>query len=287
MNIDIHRIGVVGCGIMGSGIAEICARRDLDVLVAVASHPSAAAGRQRVLDSLERGVRKGRISEAERDLALDRIAFTTDVGDLGDRQFVVEAVPEHEPTKLEVFASLDKALADPEAILASNTSSIPIIRLARATGRASHVIGVHFFNPATALPLVEVIGSLLTTEQTCARAEAFVTGILGKQVVAAPDRAGFVVNALLIPYLIAAIRMVESSGVSADVIDSAMTLGCAHPLGPLRTADLIGLDTVASIATSLYEESKDPRVAPPPLLLRMIEAGLLGRKSGRGFHQYT
>jgi 3-hydroxybutyryl-CoA dehydrogenase len=284
---DIHRIGIVGCGIMGSGIAEVCARRDLDVLVAVASHASAQAGRQRVADSLERGVRKGRISGDERDQALDRVAFTTDIGDLGDRQLVVEAVREHEPTKLEVFASLDKALSDPDAILASNTSAIPIIRLARATGRASHVIGVHFFNPAPALPLVEVIGSLLTTEQTRARTEAFVIGTLGKQVLAAPDRAGFVVNALLIPYLISAIRMVESTGVSAAAIDSAMTLGCAHPLGPLRTADLIGLDIVASIATSLYEESKDPQVAPPALLLRMIEAGLLGRKAGRGFHQYA
>ncbi len=284
--IEIQRVGVVGCGIMGSGIAEVCARRDLDVLVAMSSDASAAAGRQRLVRSLDHEVRKGRVTEPERDATLRRIAFTTDLGDLGDRQFVVEAVREHEPTKLEVFATLDKVVKDPAAILASNTSAIPIIRLARATERASQVIGVHFFNPVPALPLVELIGSLLTAEQTRARTESFVTEVLGKQVIKSPDRAGFVVNALLIPYLISAIRMVESGLASADVIDRGMTLGCSHPVGPLRLADLIGLDTVASIATSLYEESKDPQLSPPPLLLRMVEGGLLGKKTGRGFHKH-
>ncbi|MEV6929982.1 3-hydroxybutyryl-CoA dehydrogenase [Dactylosporangium sp. NPDC051485] len=283
---DIQRVGIVGCGIMGSGIADVCARRDVDVLVAVASPASAEAGRKRVAGSLGKGMRKGTVTEQERDAALSRIRFTTDLGDLADRQLVIEAVREHEPTKLEIFATLDKVVDDPDAILASNTSAIPIIRLARATGRAAQVIGVHFFNPVTALPLVELVGSLLTAPQTRERAGAFVTTVLGKQVVAAPDRAGFVVNALLIPYLVSAIRMAEAGLVTVEAIDSAMTLGCAHPVGPLRLADMIGLDTVASIASSLYEESHDPKVAPPPLLLRMVEAGLLGKKSGQGFYAY-
>ncbi|GAA2366398.1 3-hydroxybutyryl-CoA dehydrogenase [Dactylosporangium salmoneum] len=283
---DIQRVGIVGCGIMGSGIADVCARRDVDVMVAVAGPASAEAGRKRVTGSLDKGVRKGAVTEQERDAALSRIRFTTDLGDLADRQLVIEAVREHEPTKLEIFATLDKVVSDPDAILASNTSAIPIIRLARATGRAAQVIGVHFFNPVTALPLVELVGSLLTAPRTRERAGAFVTTVLGKRVVAAPDRAGFVVNALLIPYLVSAIRMAGAGLVTAEAIDSAMTLGCAHPVGPLRLADMIGLDTVASIASSLYEESHDPAVAPPPALLRMVEAGLLGKKSGQGFYAY-
>jgi 3-hydroxybutyryl-CoA dehydrogenase len=284
---EIQRVGIVGCGIMGSGIAEVCARRDLDVLVCVPSEASAAAGLRRVASSLGRAAARGRVTEQERDAALARITFTSDLGDLAERQFVVEAVREHEGTKLDVFATLDKVVEDPAAILASNTSSIPIIRLARATQRPGQVIGVHFFNPVPVLSLVELVGSLLTAEQTRARAQAFVTGVLGKQVIASPDRAGFVVNALLIPYLLSAIRMAESGLASAEVIDMGMTLGCSHPLGPLRLADLIGLDTVVSIAVSLYEEFKEPHFSPPPLLLRMVEGGLLGKKSGGGFHQYN
>jgi len=283
---EIQQVGIVGCGIMGSGIAEVCARRDLDVLVCVPGEASAVTGRQRVARSLGRAADKGRVTEAERDRALARIAFTTDLGDLADRQFVVEAVPEREAAKLEIFAMLDKVVTDPDAILASNTSSIPIIRLAQATQRPTQVIGTHFFNPVPVLSLVELVGSLLTSDQTRARAERFVTDVLGKQVIASPDRAGFVVNALLIPYLLSAIRMTESGLASPEVIDTGMTLGCSHPLGPLRLADLIGLDTVASIAVSLYEEFRDPHLSPPPLLLRMVEGGLLGKKSGAGFHQY-
>jgi 3-hydroxybutyryl-CoA dehydrogenase len=284
---EIQRVGIVGCGIMGSGIAEVCARSDLDVLVCVPSEASAAAGLRRVAGSVGRAVAKGRVTGQERDTALARIAFTSDLGDLADRQFVVEAVCEREATKLEIFTMLDKVVTDPDAILASNTSSIPIIRLARATQRPAQVIGVHFFNPVPVLSLVELVGSLLTGDQTRARAERFVTEVLGKQVIASPDRAGFVVNALLIPYLLSAIRMAESGLASVEVIDTGMTLGCSHPLGPLRLADLIGLDTVASIAVSLYEEFKDPHLSPPPLLLRMVEGGLLGKKSGAGFHQYS
>ncbi|MBB2913052.1 3-hydroxybutyryl-CoA dehydrogenase [Streptosporangium becharense] len=284
---EIRRVGIVGCGVMGSGIADVCARAGLEVRVAVSGEASAARGRRRLSKSLDYGLRKAVITEAERDGALERVSFTTDLGDLADRQIVFETAPENESVKLDVFGALDKIVEDPAAILASNTSSIPIIRMARATGRPGQVIGVHFFNPVPVLPLVELIGSLLTEDETRVRAEAFVAVTLGKQVIHSPDRAGFVVNALLIPYLLAAIRMVETGFATADVIDQGMVLGCSHPMGPLKLADLIGLDTVASIAVALYEEFKDPQYSPPPMLLRMVEGGLLGRKTGRGFHSYS
>ncbi|MGJ6967976.1 3-hydroxybutyryl-CoA dehydrogenase [Streptosporangium sp. G11] len=283
---DIHRVGIVGCGVMGSGIADVCARAGLDVRVAVSGGASLARGRQRLLASLDHGLRKAMITEVERSDALERVTFTTDLGDLGDRQIVFETAPENELTKLDLFGALDKIVEDPDAILASNTSSIPIIRMAKATERPGQVIGVHFFNPVPALQLVELIESLLTEDETRARAEAFVVGTLGKQVIRSPDRAGFVINALLIPYLLSAIRMVETGFATADVIDKGMVLGCSHPMGPLKLADLIGLDTVASIAGALYEEFKDQQYSPPPMLLRMVEGGLLGKKTGRGFHTY-
>ncbi|MER6951903.1 3-hydroxybutyryl-CoA dehydrogenase [Nonomuraea sp. NPDC000554] len=283
----IRKVGVVGCGVMGSGIAEACARAGLDVLVAVSTEASLAPARRRLVAWLDRGLRKATITEAERDTALARVSFVTDLSELADRQIVFESVPESESIKLEVLGALDKILDDPDAILASNTSSIPIIRLARATSRPGQVIGVHFFNPVPALPLVELIGSLLTADETYVRAESFVAETLGKQVIRSPDRAGFVVNALLIPFLLSAVRMVESGFAPADVIDKGMVLGCSHPMGPLKLADLIGLDTVASIAEALYEEFKEPLYTPPPLLLRMVEGGLLGKKTGRGFYDYA
>jgi 3-hydroxybutyryl-CoA dehydrogenase len=277
---------VVGCGVMGAGVAEVCALAGLDVLVAVSSVTSVEAGRGRLAGSLARGVKKAKLTATVMQEALDRVVFTTNLGDLADRQLVIEAVKEYEPLKLELFTSLDKTLADPDAILATNTSSISIARLAQATGRASHVLGMHFFNPVPVLPLVELVGSERTDEQTRVRAESFLTDVLGKQVIRSQDRAGFLVNALLFPYLLSAIRMVESGLASAEVLDRGMVLGCAHPLGPLRLADLVGLDVTVSIAKALYEEFKEPLYAPPPLLLRMVESGFLGRKSGRGFYQY-
>ncbi|MBB5779168.1 3-hydroxybutyryl-CoA dehydrogenase [Nonomuraea jabiensis] len=284
---EMRKVGIVGSGVMGSGIAEACARAGLDVIVAVSTEASLAPARRRVTEWLDRGLRRATITEAERDAALARVSFVTDLAELGDRQIVFEAVPESESIKLDVLGALDKILDDPDAILASNTSSIPIIRLARATSRPAQVIGVHFFNPVPALPLVELIGSLLTADETYARAESFVAGTLGKQVIRSQDRAGFVVNALLIPFLLSAVRMVESGFARADVVDRGMVLGCSHPMGPLKLADLIGLDTVASIAEALYEEFKEPLYTPPPLLLRMVEGGLLGKKTGRGFYEYA
>ncbi len=283
---EIRRVGVVGCGLMGSGIAELCARAGLDVLVAVSGEASIAPGRRRLLKSLDRGLRMGTITETERDDALAHISFVTDLCAFGDRQLVFEAVPELEPVKLDIFGTIDKVANDPAVIFASNTSAIPIIRLARVTSRPEQVIGTHFFSPVPSIPLVELIGSLLTAEETRLRTEAFVTKELGKQVIQSPDRAGFVVNVLLIPYLLAAVRMVESGFAPADVIDKGMVLGCSYPLGPLKLIDLIGLDTLALVAAELYEEFKEPQFAPPPLLMRMVEGRLLGKKSGRGFYDY-
>ncbi|WP_340374931.1 3-hydroxybutyryl-CoA dehydrogenase [Streptomyces sp. SS7] len=284
---DVRRVGVVGAGLMGSGIAEVCARAGLDVVVRETGPGSAHAGRRRVVASLDRGLRSDKLTEADRDAALGRIRFTTDLADLADRDLVIEAVAEDERIKTEVFATLDQVVTRPSAILASNTSSIPIMKLGMATDRPGQVIGIHFFNPVPVLGLVELVPSLLTSSQTRARAEDFVTGVLGKHVIGSQDRAGFVVNALLVPYLLSAVRMLESGFASATDIDSGMVLGCAHPMGPLRLADLIGLDTLKAIADSLYEEFKEPLHSPPPLLLRMVDAGLLGKKTGRGFHDYS
>ncbi|MFD3414047.1 3-hydroxybutyryl-CoA dehydrogenase [Streptomyces cyaneofuscatus] len=284
---SISRVGVVGCGLMGSGIAEICARAGLEVTVVVSRPEAVAPGLGRIEASLARAVTKGKLSEAEREKALAAITMTCDLEALDDREFVIESIREDEAAKVELFARLDRIVKDPQAVLASNTSSLPIMRLGRSTARPDRVVGVHFFSPVPVLPLVELTGSLLTDEEVCDRAEAFVTDVLGKRVIRTEDRAGFVVNALLIPYLLAAIRMVESGFASAEVIDRGMELGCSHPMGPLRLADLIGLDVVASIADSLYEEFKEPLYAPPSLLVRMVEGGMLGRKAARGFHAYT
>ncbi|MCF2530312.1 3-hydroxybutyryl-CoA dehydrogenase [Yinghuangia soli] len=283
----VRRVGVVGAGLMGSGIAEVCARSGLDVLVREINPDAAAAGRRRITDSLDRAAKRGKLTEEARDAAVARLRFTTDLAEFADRDLVVEAIAEDEGLKADVFSTLDKTVMREDAILASNTSSIPIMKLGMATGRPEWVVGVHFFNPVPVLDLVELVPSLLTGEQTLAQAEEFVGGSLGKKVIRSKDRAGFVVNALLVPYLLSAIRMLESGFASAEDIDSGMELGCAHPMGPLRLADLIGLDTLAAIAASMYEEFKEPLHSAPPLLLRMVEAGLLGRKSGRGFHDYS
>jgi 3-hydroxybutyryl-CoA dehydrogenase len=282
----IDRVGVVGCGLMGSGIAEVCARAGLDVLVREIDAASCESGRARVIGSLERGVAAGKMSEDERDAAAARLHFTTDLGDFGDRNLVVEAVAEDEALKVEVFSTLDKVLEADDAILASNTSSIPIMKLGTATQRPEQVIGIHFFNPVPVLKLVELVTSLMTSPETTLRADGFATDVLHKRVIRSTDRAGFVVNALLIPYLLSAIRMLESGFATAQDIDTGMVEGCSHPMGPLRLTDLIGLDTTLAVADSLYQEFKEPLYAPPPLLSRMVEAGLLGRKSNRGFYEY-
>ncbi|MGV9427928.1 3-hydroxybutyryl-CoA dehydrogenase [Streptomyces sp. NPDC003656] len=286
MSAVIARVGVVGGGQMGAGIAEVCARAGLDTVICEVDAVAARAARDRVAASLDRAVRRGRLERAAARDALARLVFTGSLDDLADRQLVVEAVVENPDAKTEVFAALDKIVTDPAAVLATNTSSLPVMRLGMATSRADRVVGLHFFNPVPVLPLVEVVSSLHTSAETTLAVEDFATRALGKTVIRSRDRAGFVVNALLIPYLLSAVRMAESGFATAAGIDAGMELGCAHPMGPLKLADLIGLDTVASIAESLYDEFREPLYAPPPLLQRMVEAGLLGRKTGRGFHVY-
>ncbi|MFF0570433.1 3-hydroxybutyryl-CoA dehydrogenase [Streptomyces sp. NPDC004041] len=283
---DIRRVGIVGGGQMGTGIAEVCARAGLDTLLCEANSPAATSAREQVAVSLERAVQRGKLDRPSAEAALDRVTTTTELTDLADRQLVVEAVTEDADVKTAVFTALDKIVEDAAAILATNTSSLPVMRLGMATGRADRVVGLHFFNPVPVLPLVEVVTTLHTAAEVTGAVTEFATHTLGKTVIHSHDRAGFVVNALLVPYLLSAIRMTESGFATATDVDCGMELGCAHPMGPLRLADLIGLDTVAAIAESLYDEFKEPLYAPPPLLLRMVEAGLLGRKAGRGFHTY-
>ncbi len=282
----IERVGVVGCGQMGSGIAEVCARAGLDTIVREVDPATAERGRDKLLRSFDRAVERGRMTEEDRDASVARLSFTTDLGDMADRQLVIEAVLEDEPLKVGVFSTLDQVVEDEQAILASNTSSIPIMKLGIATRRPEQVVGIHFFNPVPVLRLVELVTSLMTADSTLESARAFVTERLDKLVIRSQDRAGFIVNALLIPYLLSAIRMMESGFATADDIDNGMVEGCNHPMGPLHLTDLIGLDTTLAVAQSMYEEFKEPLYAPPPMLSRMVEAGLLGRKAGRGFYDY-
>jgi 3-hydroxybutyryl-CoA dehydrogenase len=283
---DVQRIGVVGGGLMGSGVAEVCARAGLEVAVVEVTTELAAAGGKRVAASLERAVAKGKLGAADRDAALGRLSFGTDFDAFADRDLVVEAVVEDPAVKVEVFRRLDAVVTRPDAILGSNTSSIPIVRLARATRRPEQVIGLHFFSPVPVMNLVEVIPSVLTSAETLARGRAFAAEVLHKEVIQASDRAGFIVNALLNPYTMAAIRMYEGGFATREDIDRGMMLGTNHPMGPLALCDFIGLDVVLAVAEVLYEEFKDPFYAPPPLLRRMVEGGLLGRKAGRGFYEY-
>jgi 3-hydroxybutyryl-CoA dehydrogenase len=282
----IELIGVVGSGLMGSGITEVCARAGLSVVVVEADAAAAERGQQRLEKSLETGVTRGKLTREEADTAFSGVQYTTDLGELADRQLVIEAITEDARAKVECFKTLDKVVESDRAILASNTSSIPIMKLATVTKRPEQVLGLHFFNPVPVLRLVELVTSLMTSDSVVDEATAMVTGTLNKRVIRSQDRAGFIVNSLLIPYLLSAIRMLESGFATRDDIDAGMIEGCAHPMGPLALSDLVGLDTMQAVAESLYDEFKEPLYAPPPLLLRMVEAGLLGRKTGRGFYDY-
>jgi 3-hydroxybutyryl-CoA dehydrogenase len=271
---------------MGSGIAEVCARAGLHVTVVETDDERAARSQAAIERSLQRAVGAGKLPDQDRGDALERLAFTSQLGDVEGSDAAIEAIIESESAKRDMFQELDRLL--PEAqFLASNTSSVPIMKLAAGTSRPERVLGLHFFNPVPVLPLVEVVRSIMTSEDTVATARRFAEERLGKTCIDSQDRAGFVVNALLIPYLLSAIRMFESGFASKDDIDRGMVLGCAHPMGPLALSDLIGLDTLQAVATALYEEFRDPSAVAPALLNRMVEAGLLGRKSGRGFYDYT
>lgn len=284
---SIERVGIVGGGQMGAGIAEVCARSGVDVTIAEVDAAAAQRAHGRIEASLTRGVQRGKVLAEDAGSALSRLRAVGDLGDLADRDLVIEAVVENRDLKLSLFSALSACVQSPDAILASNTSSIPIVELAAAAGdRGDHVLGLHFFNPVPVLALVEVIPSLLTAPEVTDRARSFAADVLGKDPIDAPDRAGFTVNALLIPYLLSAIRMLEQGLASAEDIDKGMVKGCAHPMGPLALADLIGLDTVLGVAETLYAEQREQLFAPPALLQRLVTAGLLGRKAGRGVYRY-
>ena len=280
------RVGVVGGGLMGSGIAEVCARAGVDVTVVETDDERSERSRAAIERSLARGVRAQKISQDDRDAALERLAFTTELDDVEGSDAAIEAIIEDETAKRELFTRLDALLPDAQ-FLASNTSSVPIMKLGAGTKQPHRVLGMHFFNPVPVLPLVELVPSIMTTPDTVERAREFAEGTLGKKSISSPDRAGFVVNTLLVPYLLSAIRMYESGFASKEDIDQGMVLGCAHPMGPLALADLIGLDTLLAISQSLHAEFRDPGSVPPAVLNRMVEAGLLGRKTGRGFYDYS
>jgi 3-hydroxybutyryl-CoA dehydrogenase len=279
------QVGIAGAGQMGRGIAEVCARAGVPVTLYDISRDAVEAAVAGITASLARAEKRGTFDPADRERVLAAITPVSDLADLAGADLVIEAAVEREATKTALFRELD-ALTGPDTVLASNTSSIPIARLGEATGRPDRVVGLHFFNPVPAMPLVEIVPSLRTAQSTEERVREFAADVLGKKVIRAQDRAGFVVNSLLVPYLLAAVRMLDSGTATAEDIDTGMTAGCAHPMGPLHLADLIGLDTVAAIGEALYDEYREPLYAPPPLLRRMVESGLLGRKSGQGFFAY-
>jgi 3-hydroxybutyryl-CoA dehydrogenase len=281
---EVRQVGVVGCGLMGSGIVEVCARAGLQVTFVEADDERVANGQALIARSLGRAEQRGKLDAETRDRVLASISSSTDLGALADSDLVIEAVVELPEEKHRVFARLDE-VTRPDVVLASNTSSIPIVEIAAATKRPDRVLGMHFFNPPPVMGLIELIRSIETSDETLSFARAMGER-LGKRVVVAKDRAGFIVNMLLIPYLNGAIRMYDEGFATAEDIDSAISLGLNHPMGPLTLLDYIGLDTAMFVAEVLYQEFKDPSYAPPPLLKRMVAAGRLGRKSGRGFYEY-
>jgi len=278
------KIGVVGCGLMGSGIAEVAIRTGYDTTVREMTPELLAKGQGRIEKSLQTAVERGKLAAAQRDEARARLRLTTSLEDLAGCDLVIEAATENPQLKKELFASLDR-LCKPTAILASNTSSIPIIELASATKRQDRVVGIHFFNPVPVMKLVEVVRTIVSAEATVSAARAFAES-LGKRPIVAKDRAGFVVNVLLVPYLLDAVRLLERGIATKEDIDEGMRLGCGHPMGPLQLLDFVGIDTTYYIAEIMFDEFKDPHYAAPTLLKQMTIAGLHGRKTGRGFYDY-
>jgi len=284
MSVEIRKVGVVGCGTMGSGICEVVARSGFDVRFSEMNEEAERAGRERIERSVGRAVKRGKLSQSEADTLLGHLSSTTDLTDLADCDLVFEAVPEKLELKRETFAELDKVLK-PEAVLATNTSSLPVIDMAVATTRPDRVVGFHFFNPATVMKLVELVHTVATDEEVIESAKQFADG-LGKVAVPCRDRAGFIANLLLFPYLNAATRMYDQGYATREDIDASMQLGCGHPMGPLSLLDLIGLDSAYEICEALWRQWRDYQDAPQPLLKQFVTAGYLGRKTGRGFYRY-
>jgi 3-hydroxybutyryl-CoA dehydrogenase len=282
---EIQTVAVVGGGLMGAGIAEAAAGAGLDVILRDLSESNLCRTRDRIESSLSRAVERGKLTAAEAAALSGRISLTTDLAEIAGAQFVIEAVPEDKQLKLEVIGAVAK-LVSAQTIIASNTSSIPITELAQAVNEPQRVLGLHFFSPVPVMQLVEIVVALDTSAETVASARAFAAA-LGKTPIETKDRSGFVVNMLLVPYLMAAVRMFEEGFATRDDIDAGMKLGCGHPMGPLTLSDFIGLDVLYAIGVSLYDEFKRDEYAPPPLLKRMVASGRLGRKSGRGFYEHA
>jgi 3-hydroxybutyryl-CoA dehydrogenase len=282
---ELTKIGVIGCGLMGAGIAEVCARAGYTVTVREINEEFLQTGLDRIRKSLTRAVSRGKATQDQADQALARIQGTVNLADLADCELAVEAAVENMEVKKEIFAELDDILP-PQAILASNTSSLCITEMASATQRGDKVLGIHFFNPVPVMPLIEFVRTILTSDETMEIASQFGAS-LGKTMVTAKDTPGFIVNRLFIPYILDAVRLYEDGLASREDIDTAIKLGLNHPMGPLTLLDFVGLDTCLFIADAMYDEYKDPRYAAPPLLRRMVLAGHLGRKSGKGFYDYT
>jgi 3-hydroxybutyryl-CoA dehydrogenase len=282
---EIKTVGVVGCGLMGSGIVEVCTRNGYDVVVREINDELLQKGMARLKRSMSRGVKRGKITQGEMDAALTRIKSTTDMSDFAPCDLVIEAVVEKMEVKKQVFAELD-GICPPHAILASNTSSLCITEMASVTKRPDKVLGLHFFNPVPVMPLLELVRTILTDDETLQTAQEFGKA-LGKTTVVAKDTPGFLVNLLLVPFLLDVVRAVENGVATREDIDTAIKLGLNHPMGPLTLLDFIGLDTTLFIADAMYGEFKDPRYAAPPLLRRMVLAGHLGRKTGQGFYDYS
>jgi len=280
----IKRVGVVGCGQMGSGIAQICAQAGYQVVVSEINEELLNRGMRIIAFSLKKSVARARITESDKDAALSRIKGTTDMKDFADCDLVIEAAVENMDLKKKIFAELDK-VCPPPALLASNTSALSITDMATATTRPDKVLGLHFFNPVPVMKLLEIVRTTATSDETLAAGKDFGQS-LGKTAIVAQDIPGFIVNRLGAPFLLNAIRMVESGRASKEDIDSGVTLGLNHPMGPLALADLVGLDTLLFVANSIYAESREPQYAPPELLKKMVTAGQLGRKTGQGFYDY-
>jgi 3-hydroxybutyryl-CoA dehydrogenase len=281
---EIQRIGIIGAGLMGAGVAEVCARAGYDTLVREINDEFLAKGLDRIEASMQSAVQRGKLTVADQEAARSRVRGTTRLEDFADRDLVIEAAIEDLHLKQELFAQLDQ-ICPPDAILTSNTSSIPIIQLAAATKRPSRVLGMHFFNPVPTMQLIELVRTITTSEEALETVRA-VGERLGKRMIVSKDRAGFIVNYLLVPYLLDAVRMLEQEFASKEDIDLGMMLGTSYPMGPFTLLDFIGLDTALHIADVLFEAFKEPRFAAPTLLRQMVAAGWLGRKSGRGFYHY-
>lgn len=281
----IQKVGVVGCGLMGSGIAQTAAAAGFTTIARDVSEPLLARGRSGIVKSLGRLVEKGKITAEAREGAMNRLSFVTEISELGDCDIVIEAVTEDLDLKNGLWRELDE-ICPPDTIFASNTSSLTIASMAETTKRADRFVGLHFFNPVPVMPLVEVVRTARTTAETFERAFSFATA-LGKEPVAAVDRPGFIVNLLLVPFLLDAVRALERGAASTAHLDRAMQLGCGHPMGPLALLDFIGLDTVVRIADIMFGAYRDNRYEAPPLLRRMVDSGLHGRKNGKGFYDYS